>query len=160
MASAVTLTTGDPPYPGSSSSVAGMLADPASKAALSLGVVSIAQDAFMGKSVSIKKAAMLSVADYVALKYLAGYFSPMLSSLTGESQISGKFAEALALTGTLMASNYSGLFPRVEADGVIQSPNVGSGPIANFFESAVDASVLLLEREGANWALGKSGLSS
>lgn len=127
-------------------SYASIMADPNSKMAIGIGVTSLVNDVLRSRGLEFKKATVLAISDYVTLKWVAGYFASTLASATGEQMWSGLLAEGISLSLVLMLLKKLNITSMGAAQGLIDSPNLGSGMVANYMEDVIETAILLGER--------------
>lgn len=140
----------------------GLMSSSVFKKAAALASTAILQDIVTGKAPGFKKAFTLGAVDFAALTWVKSYLQGMLTQYSGETYFTGLFAEACSIVVVLMVSKWVGLggvVSGVNAEGIVDAPNL-SGPIGDFVQSCIDASILLAEREVLLFGGAKMGLLS
>lgn len=164
----MTSIAGTPVSPsGSNSSVAPQPApamqsmmgtDPSTQQAIMLGVTNATRAVLMGRGVNARESFVITLADYVYLRFVKGYLQPLLQSWSGESQYSSGVAEALGISIVLMATKRLGITSTSEVpQGAIDVPRIGSGVVGDIIDSMLQAGELVLERGVLTWTLAKTG---
>jgi len=125
----------------------GMWADPKAKKAFYLSVTSAINDMFQRKGIRWQKATVLGLSDYIALMFINPVLAGPLAQMTGETLWSGLLAEGVSLSVFMMLAKNVGLIASDKAVGPVESPDLGSGQVANWLESVVDTALLLGERQ-------------
>lgn len=137
-----------------------MMADPSTKQAIGLGLTSLVNDLLRSRGLEFKKATVLAIADYVSLKWMVGFFQSTLQQATGEQTFSGLLSEGISVSLALMLAKKVNLTSMGAAQGLINSPDLGSGQVASYAEDVIETAILLGERGVLQYIATKSGLMS
>lgn len=137
-----------------------MMSDPSTKQAVGLGITSLVNDLLRSRGLEFKKATILAISDYIALKWLVGFFQSTIQQATGEQTFSGLLSEGIAVSLTLMLAKKANLTSMGAAQGLLNSPDLGSGAVASYAEDVIETAILLGERGVLQYIANKSGLMS